>query len=359
MYIPNPFHIAIDPMKKLLLVNFEKDPDSLYVGFEPQEFDDHVNGKGYLVIGWRVDGRVDVYHEPGLTLDSGKYDIAGKGLANMLKREMPGAFFEVNDFGVQAYFVFQDIQNRDILIRISEKNPKKRKPFSLLAPMGDAAENPSAMPLVFLQDFYFVRKRNTEFKVSIQNKQHQTDEFPLLMDWTKMYFSRYSPRLLVATINPAFNGPLPQIETVVGAKIMHRESHEFILEWKQETPFIKCIIRHNSIQPVTLRFNESFPDIKRMANNSSLRGNFEIEAHPSSGKISGHYKVEKKDGVIKIVMIPSKGWQPKPTKLSLWFLFNVVKIFKKWPTTYEWTAHIQEREDGLYIMKSGWKRINK
>ena len=61
----NPFHIAIDPMERLLLVNFEKDPDSLYIGFEPQVFDDHINGKGHLVIGWRIDGKVDVYHEPG------------------------------------------------------------------------------------------------------------------------------------------------------------------------------------------------------------------------------------------------------------------------------------------------------
>ena len=65
--IGNPFQISIDPMERLLLVNFEKDPDTFYVGFEPQVFDDNVNGRGHLIIGWRVDGKVDVYHEPGLT----------------------------------------------------------------------------------------------------------------------------------------------------------------------------------------------------------------------------------------------------------------------------------------------------
>ena len=86
--IANPFRISIDPMERLLLVNFEKDPETLYVGFEPQVFDDNINGKGHLVIGWRVDGRVDVYHEPGLRIDKGKYDIAGKGLANMIELTM-------------------------------------------------------------------------------------------------------------------------------------------------------------------------------------------------------------------------------------------------------------------------------
>ena len=81
-----PFHIDIDPMKRLLLVNFEKDPDTTYVGFEPQVFDDPVNGRGHLVIGWRQDSRVDVYHQAGLHPDPAKYDIAGKGLANMVER---------------------------------------------------------------------------------------------------------------------------------------------------------------------------------------------------------------------------------------------------------------------------------
>ena len=96
----NPFQINIDPMERLLLINFEKDPDTVYVGFEPQVFDDNVHGKGHIVIGWRVDGRVDVYYEPSLKLDPGAYDIAGKGLANMVETDFSEASYEVNDFGV-------------------------------------------------------------------------------------------------------------------------------------------------------------------------------------------------------------------------------------------------------------------
>ncbi|TVR44256.1 MAG: hypothetical protein EA394_00385 [Bacteroidia bacterium] len=76
-----PFNIDIDPIERLLLVNFENDTDTLYTGFEPQVFDDPFSGQGNLVIGWRNHGRVDVYHEAGLRLDPEKYDIAGKGLA--------------------------------------------------------------------------------------------------------------------------------------------------------------------------------------------------------------------------------------------------------------------------------------
>jgi hypothetical protein len=88
-----PFRIDVDPMERLLLINFEKDPDSLYLGFEPQVFNDPINGSGHLVIGWRVDGKVDVYHQPGLKLDPEKYDIAGKGLANYGGKGNEGCLF--------------------------------------------------------------------------------------------------------------------------------------------------------------------------------------------------------------------------------------------------------------------------
>ena len=199
-----PFRIDVDPMERLLLINFEKDPDSLYIGFEPQVFNDTINGSGHLVIGWRIDGKVDVYYQPGLKLDPEKYDIAGKGLANMVVREMKDAFYEITDSGVQALYEFNDFHDRPVTLRINESNSKKRKPFGLLAPMGSVAENPSAMPLVLLHDFYFVRKKHTEVLVSIAGTEHKPDELPVPMDGRKMYFMRYSPEPLIATLNPAF-----------------------------------------------------------------------------------------------------------------------------------------------------------
>lgn len=70
--ILNPFQIDIDPMERLLLVNFDKNPDTIYVGFEPQVFNDDKNGKGHIIIGWRQDGKVDVYHQPSLKIDPKK-----------------------------------------------------------------------------------------------------------------------------------------------------------------------------------------------------------------------------------------------------------------------------------------------
>lgn len=355
--IINPFRIDIDPMERLMLVNFEKDPDTLYVGFEPQVFEDEINGTGHLVIGWRVDGKVDVYHQPGLKLNPEKYDIAGKGLANMLEREMPGAYFEIKEQGVRAYYEFSDIYYRRVRISISESNPRKRKPFGLLAPMGDAAEKPSALPLVILHDFYFVRSKHSEISIVIGNRLHHHDMLPIRMDGIKMTFVRYSPDLYVANVNPAFEGELEHIHVASGCNAMNEESH---IEVCMETglPAITRLQQRHREHVLDMSFEPAFPEIASMKSNSEASGVFEIAGHPSTGRIGGTYTVKKSDFETRITMIPSKGWIPKPDRFSLRFLYRAAKVFRNWPRTYIWEATIIEDDDSYY-MRSGWKRTGR
>jgi len=355
----NPFRIDVDPMERLLLVNFEGDPDETYVGFEPQVFDDAVHGSGHLVIGWRQDGRVDVFHQPSLTLAADKYDIAGKGLAHMVEREFSAATYEVDDFGVQAHYEFQDTHNRTVVINISEQNPRKRRPFGLLAPMGSAAEAPSSLPLVLLHDFYFVRKRHTTLEISIGGRRHQPDSLPVPMDGTRMTFTRYSPEPLIAKLNPAFDGELEPLEVQAGEAEVQWEDHVLALDWSGGSPAIKRITRKNATYPVDLRFDRAFPDVRSLETNTSLEGRFEIEGHPSTGRIVGTYTVCKTNDQTTIVMIPKPGWKPRPTKLSLRFLYTVAGVFGKWPTTYRWTAILRGQENGVHSMHSQWRRTQR
>ncbi len=355
----NPFSIHIDPMERLLLVNFEKDPDDHYIGFEPQVFDDAKNGKGHLIIGWRVDGKVDVYHQPSLTLDYAKYDIAGKGLANMISVDMHFAMFDIDEFGVQAHYQFNDIQNRVVEIKIHEFNIKKRKPFGLLAPMGDAAENPSAMPLVLLHDFYFVRKDKTDFLISINGKRHRQDRLPIPMDWTRMYFARYSPKPVIATLNPAYDGVMSELKIESGKERVDKGDSIYEVEWKEGVPKIKSIIENNKIHPIQISFIPAFPNLDQLETDSPVKGTFEIKGDPSTGAVGGNYLVSPKKDRVLIVLVPSKGWKPKPSKLSLRFLYTVGKIFKKWPTTYSWEAKVEKNQDTKWYMKSSWKRTGR
>ncbi len=348
-----PFSMDIDPMEKLLLINFEKDPDSLYIGFEPQVFDDDINGKGHSVIGWRVDGKVDVYHQSSLDLDKRKYDIAGKGLANMVETVMEKADFHVSKNGVKASYKFKDMENRDIRLNITERNDKKRKPFGLLAPMGSVAENPSALPLVLLHDFYFVRKRKTSISISIAGKSHRPDELPIPIDFTKMLFTRYSPDPLILTFNREADELLPYLELRTGTEEISTEDLCYSIEWVSGKPRIKSMEKSSGKHVIKLNFDPSFPDIEE---DSSFEGEFEIVGDPSTGKIRGEYKVEKKGNCLDLQMIPSYGWIPKPDRPSLKMLYAVAKIFKRWPSTYRWTAKITRNKSGELYMRSTWKR---
>lgn len=121
----SPFHLHTDPMKGRLLINFKNDPGSIYLGVEPQAFDDNVHGRGLLVIGWRVGGKVDVYHEAGLQMDPKSYGIAGKGLNALEGRAFSETLFELGPAGAQVHITFQDLEGRPVRLEIRETDPHR------------------------------------------------------------------------------------------------------------------------------------------------------------------------------------------------------------------------------------------
>lgn len=350
-----PFDIVIDPMQRLLLINFEKDPDRLYVGFEPQVFDDPVYGKGMLVIGWRNDGKVDVYHDPGLIIRPEKYDIAGKGLAHQVQREMKNNFFRISEKGVQANIRFKDLQGRDVTLQIEEESSQKRYPFSLLAPMGDAAENPSSLPLVLLHDFYFVRRHKTSIHIQINGRIHKPDKLPFPIDGQFVYFTRYCPDPTIATINPAFEGKLSM--AVIRGKKAQMGELQMEVDNKNLNRHIKSISRNYKDRRVCLTFDPPFPDLFGLENNETVNGCFSITEDPAVGMIKGNYILEKTAEGIKIEMVPVNGWIPSEKKFSLKVLYRIARIFKKWPTSYRWIANINPAGNDGMLMKSRWERI--
>lgn len=353
----NPFRIQIDPMERLLLVNLENDPDSLYIGFEPQVFNDSINGTGMLVIAWRADGYVDVYHQPGLNPDPGKYDIAGKGLKNKVCSPLHKAFFRVEEQGVQAWFSLEDIWGRTIEVGISESNSTKRKPFGLLAPMGQAATQPSAMPVVLLHDFYFVRQKNTEIIVRIDGTEHKPDKLPIPLDRRRMYFARYSPDPLIATLNPAFSGILQPL-AVTDPIVAGIDNTLCIMESNHGIWGLKKMEIAHAQHNLTLAFEPAFPDIMLLADQQELTGKFTLAGHRSTGRIAGTYLIRKDGHKVGIQLHPGKGWKPRAAgKASLRFLYTVAGVFRNWPKSYLWTAEVDLSDPSQAFMQSGWERI--
>jgi hypothetical protein len=213
----SPFHLHVDPMQALLLVNFEKDPDRIYLGFEPQTFDDDVHGRGLLVLGWRVDGRVDVFHEPELRLEPRTYGIAGKGLHRMAERSFGEGRLDLGPSGAQVALEFRDFEDRQVRLHVSETNTRPRAPFALLAPMGGAATDPPALPLVFVHGFYFVRHAGSEVRIEIDGRLHQPDGIPLVLDGARARFLRYAADPFIVTWNPSPGAEARVLDAAAGA----------------------------------------------------------------------------------------------------------------------------------------------
>jgi hypothetical protein len=351
----SPFFLHIDPMERLLLINFEQDPDEVYIGFEPQLFDDAVHGQGMLVIGWRVDGRVDVYHQPGLNLDPSAYDIAGKGLAEMVERPLTDAYFVVNSTGVDAYFAFDDLLGRPIEVTIQERNSRPRKPFGLLAPMGSAATSPSALPLVILHDFYFVRRAATTISIVVDGRPRQPDNLPLPLDGTRMYFTRYSPDPLIATLNPAHDGLLTPLERT-GEREARIGNLIFDLIDNQGQTEISQMRHAFKEREIVVMFNPPLPQLLNLAAGAKTSGSFTISGAESVGIVTGEYQINRERDRAEARLTPSGGWQPNESKWTVRFLYWAASTFKQWPKTYLWTASLDLSDPQQVTMQSAWQR---
>ncbi len=349
-----PFTLNISPMERLFLINFEKDPDDLYIGFEPQWFDDVVYGTGLRIIAWRKDGYIDVYQQPGLTREE-KIDVAAKGLADTIIRPMTHARFNVTTSGVDVAFAFEDKAGRKVAVEIVEKSRKPTRPFSLLAPVGSSSANPSSLPVYLMFKFDFVRRANTDVTISIDGRMHQADTFPFPLNGSRVYFMRYSAETFLVDWCPAQSQALAPLSGE-GNKLHGPDDTLYELSGQQDCPAFTRIRSSRKSHHFAAEFHPPFPEITHIADNNSFSGEFVLGAEASAGVVRGTYQVSRSGEEVDITLKPN-GWTPLPRTLFLKFFFYAVRIFRQWPKTYLWTAKIKLGEDAPPFMESRWTRI--
>lgn len=383
--VVSPFHLQTDPMEGLLLINFEEDPDSVYVGFEPQFFNDSIHGRGLLVIGWRRDGRVDIFHDEGLRLDPETYGITGSGLHVMVERSFSEDLFELGPHGVQAEIAFQDLEGRAIRLVVRETDRRPRTPFGLLAPMGVAATDPPALPLVYVDGFYFVRRAGTEYRIEIDGRSHEPDFIPLILDGTTVLFLRYSADPFIVTWNPDGDAMVrvlepdtagsgaPVADGLAGdvlpgeTRAAYADGVRYELEENGGFHEIRRMSRREGDYEVIVEFNPAIPQLPALADSVEVSGAFRVTAGPGLGAVRGSWQVARRGSEVHLQVAPDGGWTPGPVPPMARALFRAVSMFREWPTTYVWRGTIQfegppegpaefAAEQPLPF-RSGWERI--
>ncbi len=346
--IVSPFHLLSDPMEGLLLLNFEGDPDRIYVGFEPQAFDDPAHGRGLLVIGWRVDGTVDVYHDPDLRLDPQMYGIAGGGLNAMAERSFADAVLELGPLGAQADFRFEDLEGRSVHLLVRETDLRPRTPFGLLAPMGSAAADPPALPLVYVDGFQFVRRAGSEIRIEIDGRPHRSDFIPLILDGTPVHFVRYSTDPFIVLWNPDMEARLRTLEPEAasrsapsaGAFTAHADGVRYELEANGPFRELRGMSLREGEHELRIAFSPALPHLLALADEVEVSGAFRITAQPGVGTVGGHWRVARRDAQVHLEVEPDGGWTPGPAPRMARLLFRAVPTFREWPTTYLWRGTI-------------------
>ncbi|GAH14474.1 unnamed protein product [marine sediment metagenome] len=113
--------------------------------------------------------------------------------------------FQFDEMGLDAYLFLKDKLEKEIEIKIKEKT-HERELASILSPIGAVSKKPEYFPIVFLNKFGMVIKKNTEIFVKIHGLLRDTAEMPVRMNGMNVYLARYSLEPIICNWNNYFKG---------------------------------------------------------------------------------------------------------------------------------------------------------
>lgn len=91
---------------------------------------------------------------------------------------------------------------------------------------------PGFLPVFFLDDFAFVRRRGAEIRIGIDGHQRSPQTLTRLVQGPASYFTRYSTRVVLAHWNKRWAAVMEPASLDLGAKVVEAGG----LEWHNEVP---------------------------------------------------------------------------------------------------------------------------
>jgi len=339
--ILSPFSMNFDPMDRLLLVNFEEDP--IYYSIELQIF--HKLDKEYpLVIMYRKDNMMDIYYTNEVVVKNREKMIMDL-LTNVSFNQLEEIEykFQFDEMGLDAYLFLKDKLEKEIEIKIKEKT-HERELASILSPIGAVSKKPEYFPIVFLNKFGMVIKKNTEIFVKIHGLLRDTAEMPVRMNGMNVYLARYSLEPIICNWNNCFKGNMnPIILNPPTLNISNKDITYYLLNNSDYYEIKQIYGNDGEGHTVSFEFSPAIPNILSLGSNSKINGRFSCIIDDKKGIFAGEYYLARTGGTIEFSITPTKGWQPFPGKL--------------WLKTYKWTSEIQIQDIGDIKIASSWRRI--
>lgn len=332
-----PFSLKIELLDRML--NLEIADDPFYQGLEIQGFDDPQHGTGMVVfLARRVDGKTDVYYEPGLVLDPELYAIGG-GLGAWEECTFEVARLAIRPAGIDAEARFTDVDGRLIEVRIGERARRRRMP-GFLAPMGAAITTPRALPLVWMSRFDLLRRTGPEPVVRIDGRTASPGRLPA--EWLlRRRLIKVASDLVVVNVNPTEDGV-----TFLAAEDSHGEP-------TMEPEGLRALTATCDGHSAVLRFDPPFPDLVSTEPGDKAAGDWDI-AIDTTPIVAGGWSLSREGREVRLGMDVSDGWHPSGLPLLMRVMTRVVPVFRRWPTTYRWSATLIATDPPTMV--TGWER---
>lgn len=337
----SPFNITTDLIDRLILINFEEDP--IYYAIELQIF--CIAGEKLpMVIMYRKDDLIDIYYTNEAIIEYRKKlieDLLTNVSFNQL--EEIDFRFQTDDMGLDAYLFLKDKLEKNIEFKIKENTPG-RELTAMLTPIGAASKKPQYFPIIYLNKFGMVIKKDTEIFINIHGVLRKPVEMPFRMDGMYIYLARYSLEPIISNWNNAYSGCLNSILIDPANIDVKNENLSYKILNNGGYYEIKKISGKDEFgHTISFEFSPAIPNLITLKNNVNIKGKFSCCIDDRKGIFAGEFYIKRVGDIISFSIQPIKGWQPFPGKI--------------WLKTYKWNADIDILEKNNIRIQSNWYRI--
>jgi len=326
-----PFEIDIKPMEKLMLIDFESDFE--YKTIELQTYNDN-RGKGATVILYGKDGENDLYYTDIVFADTSLFDKN-----RLFENKEIEYTLDISDKGLDAFIRMRDKFDKLIEVMVAEHN-KNNELTSMLAPVGGIIKDFAYFPFFYMDQFNFVKRKNTKIEVKINNIDCQPKKIPILINGSFVYICRYSANPIISQINKNFDGKPLFINLDNRCNYKHNNMHYYFID-NNEHKELKKITCSTNNRIVGITFSPAIPNIINLKNKIKIKGRFSIETANITGIVAGGYQIIINKNKTTMSLQPIEAYSPMRGKV--------------WVKDYTWNAEISIRNNEIQNMNSKWE----
>ncbi len=350
----SPFDIVFDPMESLAIFDFEGDPE--YTSLEVQRFDDRVKGTGAAALMWRLDGKVDFYMPPGLSLSREATNV-GKGVGEWITQDFD-CQFAITPRGIDAHTALTLKDGRPLTFRTSESRRRVTRPITMLAPLGTDIEHPTFLPIFRMHEIDLLQRAHAEIDWRLGDTTCSPIKLPMPMPFNgkMVYFVRYCPDPMIGLLNSSFHGTLAALEPVDSPTVKHRHMTYHLANNRGYLEMHRVSAR-NPKHELYLDLTPALPEIGSLRDGTNVDGRFGVGVDDVEGIVRGAYQVRREGSQVQVTLQPTENWSPQGGPLvKITFLF-FPPVFRTWVKTFRWMATITLKPDEAPTMSSHWTRI--